>query len=106
MKARYHTDDIVSLAFTHDRKQVATGQVGSEPWIFVWDSHTAQLQRTMRAPKGSRSICALAFSKDMRFLAAADMSDDHYIHIFDLTQEKKNKCVKIFSQKSDRRKIF
>jgi len=73
---------------------------------------------TMQAPSGSRSISALAFSSNKRFLAAADMSDDHSIHVFDLQQKqhsdkksgKKSKrdflSAKVFTQKSDRRQIF
>lgn len=62
---------------------------------------------TIQAPKGSRSICALAFSASKRFLAAADMSDNHFIHVYDLTQtDKKNLCVRVFCEKSDRNRVL
>ena len=62
----------------------------------------------MTLPKGSRSVSALAISPDGKYLAAADMSDDHYVHLFDLTQRdpKKNRCVLLASMKKDRKKIF
>ena len=61
----------------------------------------------MTLPKGSRSVSAIAWSSDARYIAAADMSDDHNIHVFDTqTLDKKNKATKIATQKSDRNKIF
>lgn len=75
--------------------------------IFIWDSETAERISLMTLPKGSRSVSALAFSKDGKYLAAADMSDDHNVHLFDLTQkDKKNKCVHLTSVKKDRKKVF
>ena len=75
--------------------------------IFVWDTENAERQNFMTLPKGSRSVSALAWSSDGRYIAAADMSDDHNIHVFDTqTLDKKNKATKIATQKSDRNKIF
>ena len=72
--------------------------------IFVWDAVTAQRLEIMTLPKGSRSVSALAISPDGKYLAAADMSDDHYVHLFDLTQRdpKKGKCMHLGSKKKDR----
>ena len=80
-----HSDDIVALAISSDRQRVATGQVGLEPMIFIWDANTAERIDMMTMPKGSRSVSALAFSHDGKYLSAADMSDDHCVHLFDLT---------------------
>ena len=76
--------------------------------IFIWDANTAERIDMMTLPKGSRSVSALAFSHDGKYLSAADMSDDHCVHLFDLTQKdpKKNKCIHLGSQKKDRQKIF
>ena len=62
----------------------------------------------MTLPKGSRSVSALAMSPDGKYLAAADMSDDHKVHLFDLSQRdpKRNKCVHLGDAKKDRQKIF
>ena len=70
--------------------------------IFVWDAITAQREEMMALPKGSRSVSALAFSPDGKYLAAADMSDDHNVHLFDLTQRdpKKGRCVHLKSVKT------
>lgn len=36
-----HTDDIMCLTMDSSKKLVATGQVGTSPYIFIWDSVTA-----------------------------------------------------------------
>ena len=75
--------------------------------IFIWDAETAERIDMMTLPKGSRSVSALGFSKGEQFIAAADMSDDHNVHLFDLTQkDKKGKCVHLAAVKKDRKKIF
>ena len=73
----------MALCMTSDRKLVATGQVGLEPMLFIWDAETAERVSLMTLPKGSRSVSALAFSPDGKYLAAADMSDAHAVHVFD-----------------------
>ena len=85
-----------------------TGQVGLEPMIFVWDAETAERVNLMTLPKGCRSVSAIAFSPDSRYIAAADMSDDHAIHVFDTqaAPDKKGKIAKLYTQKSDRQKVF
>lgn len=64
---------------------MATGSRGSCPMIFVWDAETAERKHFMRMVKGSRDVSALAFSPDSKMIAAADMHDNHRIHVFDLT---------------------
>lgn len=36
--AKGHTDDIMSLGLSPDRKLVVTGSLGAKPLILVWDS--------------------------------------------------------------------
>ena len=75
--------------------------------IFIWNAETAERVELMTLPKGCRSVSAIAFSSDSRYVAAADMSDDHAIHVFDLNnKDKKGKCTKIHTAKADRNKVF
>ena len=37
-----HSDDITALAIAPDRNTIATGEVGKNPKICVWDSGTMQ----------------------------------------------------------------
>jgi hypothetical protein len=44
----------------------------------------------MQLPRGGRSISAIAVSENKQYIYAADMSDNHEVHIFDiLTLDKK-----------------
>ena len=76
--------------------------------IFIWDAETAERIEMMTLPKGSHSVSALGFSADGKYISAADMSDDHNVHLFDITQRdpRKNKCVHLGAVKKDRKKIF
>ena len=78
-----HTDDIMCLAIDPQRNLVATGQVGHSPIIFIWDANTAVKKGTYRLPKGTKSVTAIAFNKDSRFIATADFSNDHNIYVHD-----------------------
>lgn len=40
----FHNDDITCLKISNDRTLVASGQVGSEPWVFVWSSVDGSLK--------------------------------------------------------------
>ena len=82
---KFHSDDIHSLAVSSDRKLVCTGQVGYMPTIMVWNSLTAEHVKGFKLPKGSRSVTAVGFSYDMKYIAAADLHDNHNVNVFDVT---------------------
>jgi WD40 repeat protein len=33
-----HNDDVSAIAFSSDKKLIATGEMGAKPTIYVWDS--------------------------------------------------------------------
>ena len=75
--------------------------------VFIWDAVTAERKAMMTLPKGSRSVSAIGLSADGKYLSCADMSDDHKVHLFDLSQlDKKGKCVRLCDAKANRQKIF
>ena len=43
-----HTDDVLCLAISPDRKLVATGQLGTKPSIIIWDAETCATKRVLR----------------------------------------------------------
>lgn len=53
-----HSDDIVSLTVAPDGQTVATGQVGRDPTILVWDSTTLKVLAVLRAT-AQRAITSL-----------------------------------------------
>lgn len=96
-----HTDDILALAITNDRKTVVTGQVGSAPVLFTWDAQTCQMIRRFQLPKGSRGVNAVAFSGDGSLIACVDLANDHNVHVFETATGQA-----VFKQAGDTNKIF
>ena len=43
-----HTDDITALSMSADRKWVCSGQVGSAPSAFVWNSVTGEKKQRFK----------------------------------------------------------
>jgi microtubule-associated protein-like 6 len=56
-----HTDDILCLALHPAHDYVATGQIGRDPAVHIWDAATME---TLSILKGehSRGVCAVGFS--------------------------------------------
>ncbi|KAH0502383.1 Echinoderm microtubule-associated protein-like 5 [Microtus ochrogaster] len=71
---RGHSDDIISLALHPERVLVATGQVGKEPYICVWDSYTVQTVSVLKDVH-THGIACLAFDLDGQIF---DISWDLY----------------------------
>lgn len=78
-----HTDDITALRISSDRNSVVSGQVGSSPAAFMWDSITGEKKQRFKLPKGSRGIDAIALSKDGKYVAMVDRHDDHNVYVFE-----------------------
>lgn len=49
----------------------------------MWESNSAVKLGTYRLPKGMRSITAISFNKDAKYIACADFSNDHNIYVHD-----------------------
>ncbi|XP_016101621.1 echinoderm microtubule-associated protein-like 5 [Sinocyclocheilus grahami] len=71
-----HNDDIISLALHPERVLVATGQVGKEPYICVWDSYTVQTVSILK-DMHTHGISCLAFDLDGQ-VSIFDISWDLY----------------------------
>ena len=72
-----HTDDIIALAANRSSRYenvIATGQVGAEPSINVWESTTLQ---TLSIMKGfhKKAVCAVEFSADGKRLLSLDVNE-------------------------------
>jgi WD40 repeat protein len=76
-----HDDDILCLAVCSNARYCATGQVGPEPLICVWDTETMKVLAKIkgRLSLGIKNIC---FSKDDEYIAASGMDANHSIAIF------------------------
>ena len=65
-KQRYysaHTDDILCLSIHPKKGLVATGQIGREPTVHVWDTETMETVSVLQG-QHSRGVCAVDFSSE------------------------------------------
>ena len=95
-----HTDDILALSLHPIRNFVATGQIGRDPPIHVWDIET---MKTLSILKGEheRGICSLSFSSDGKKLASVGLDDNHCICVWDW-----RKGEKLATTRGNKEKIF
>ncbi|XP_048842779.1 echinoderm microtubule-associated protein-like 6 isoform X2 [Brienomyrus brachyistius] len=77
-----HNDDIISLALHPDRVQVATGQVGKDPFICVWDSHTVQTLSILKDVH-THGVACLAFDSDGQRLASVGLDAKNTVCVWD-----------------------
>jgi len=60
-KGRFgHPDDVRSLFLSKDKTTCLTGSSGREPYLFTWDTTTAEQKELICLPRGCRSVSALA----------------------------------------------
>ena len=91
-----HDDDVLGLA-VHPNRFVATGQVGRDATINVYQIKDTkfgkvpetQLLKTLKVPRGSNGINGLAFNKDADLLFAFTRGDpNNEVLIYDWQNEK------------------
>ncbi|KAL5008221.1 hypothetical protein ScPMuIL_013802 [Solemya velum] len=83
-----HTDDILCLCIHPLKDFLATGQVGRDPTIHVWDCDTL---KTISILKGQhqRGVCAVDFSSDGKKLVSVGLDDNHCIVVWDWRKGEK-----------------
>ncbi|KAG7466406.1 hypothetical protein MATL_G00164500 [Megalops atlanticus] len=82
-----HNDDIISLALHPERVLVATGQVGKEPYICVWDSYTVQTVSILKDVH-THGIACLAFDLDGQCLVSVGLDSKNTICVWDWRRGK------------------
>ncbi|XP_008295351.1 echinoderm microtubule-associated protein-like 6 [Stegastes partitus] len=93
-----HNDDIISLALHPERSLVATGQVGKDPYVCVWDSFTVQTVSLLRDGH-THGIACLAFSADGQRLASVGLDAKNTVCIWEW---KRGKVLATATGHSDR----
>ncbi|KAK7903892.1 hypothetical protein WMY93_016499 [Mugilogobius chulae] len=95
-----HNDDILCLAIHPLKDFVATGQVGRDSSIHIWDTETL---KALSVLKGFHQIgvCALDFSADGKRLASVGLDDNHTIVLWDW-----RKGEKLSAMRGSKDKIF
>ncbi|KAI8515156.1 Echinoderm microtubule-associated protein-like 5 [Branchiostoma belcheri] len=77
-----HTDDIISMVKHPQNDVFATGQVGKDPAIHVWDGNDLSTLITLQG-QHQRGVTALDFSGDGELLASVGLDNDHTIVLWD-----------------------
>uniref|UniRef100_A0A8C4R0F2 EML-like first beta-propeller domain-containing protein n=1 Tax=Eptatretus burgeri TaxID=7764 RepID=A0A8C4R0F2_EPTBU len=77
-----HTDDIISLALHPDRILVATGQVGREPVVCVWDSYSLQTTSIMKDGH-THGVACLAFDITGELLVSVGLDARNSLCVWD-----------------------
>ena len=77
-----HDDDVTCLALDSSRDYVATGQVGREAWVCVWQASSMQ-ELARLSHVGVRGVAAVGFSASGRLLASVGLDDAHTVHVWD-----------------------
>uniref|UniRef100_UPI003AAE605C echinoderm microtubule-associated protein-like 6 n=1 Tax=Centroberyx gerrardi TaxID=166262 RepID=UPI003AAE605C len=77
-----HDDDILSLTVHPLKDYVASGQVGRDPAIHVWDIQTLKCLSLLKGHH-SRGVCALEFTVDGKSLVSVGIDECHSIVIWD-----------------------
>ncbi|XP_045150033.1 echinoderm microtubule-associated protein-like 6 [Echinops telfairi] len=83
-----HDDDILCLTIHPVKDCVATGQVGRDAAIHVWDTQTLKCLSLLKG-QHQRGVCALDFSADGRCLASVGVDDGHSIVLWDWKRGEK-----------------
>lgn len=94
-----HTDDILCLNLNEDRTLVASGQIGHKPFIYIWDSETAEMKTRARLDPGSRGVTSITFSPDSKSVACIDGTDDHNLCLFHVASGKQYFKIKTGKEK-------
>ncbi|KAB1277577.1 Echinoderm microtubule-associated protein-like 5 [Camelus dromedarius] len=83
-----HDDDILCLTIHPLKDYVATGQVGRDPSIHIWDTETI---KPLSVLKGYHQygVCAVDFSADGKRLASVGIDDSHTIVLWDWKKGEK-----------------
>ena len=88
-EANGHSDDITALAIHPDRKTIATGEVGKNPKIIVWNSDDMSVIKDFRQGRDSRAVTTLAFNTKGDLLASAGYDNDHTVRVWNWSSGSK-----------------
>eukprot|EP01135_Chromosphaera_perkinsii_P001223 Nk52_evm22s162 gene=Nk52_evmTU22s162 len=73
-----HDDDLISLSLHPEGKLIATGQVGDEPFICVWDSESLETKSLLKGVHSS-GISSLGFSGDGEKIVSVGLEEHYHI---------------------------
>ena len=83
--AKGHSDDITALAIHPNKDTIATGEVGANPKVCIWSASNPERgpSAEFKLGRGRRGVSCLGFSHDGKYVAVADLHNDHYVSVWD-----------------------
>ena len=95
-----HTDDIICLTVNEHPKYknvVATGQIGAQPEVNVWDAST---KTTLSVLKGfhTKGVCYADFSCSGKLLLTVGIDDNHSVAVWRWQDGEFTKFVSSYTQ--------
>ena len=94
ISAIQHNNKITCLAVSHDKKLVATGQLGRYPCIYIWNPNTCLLSKYSSVIRlGEKKyfpieIFCMAFSIDSKLIAISDNSEENRVYVYTVDDHK------------------
>lgn len=82
-----HIDDVTAIAFHPNQRLVATGELGPNPIIALWDAIT-MIESVPVKSKLKKGIQQISFSPSGNVFVAVAIDVDHSIGIFDTNTGK------------------
>lgn len=81
-KADGHTDDITCLAVSSDKKLVATGSLGKQPLLLIWDISTLSVKARIKLPRNTLAVSSVKFSRDDQYIFCTDRSTNANVYCY------------------------
>lgn len=81
-----HTDDVLTVAVHPDGVHIATGQIGKDPIIHVWNAEAMEPVASLRGVV-KRAVAGLSFSPDGSRLAAVGRDEYNSVSVYDWKNE-------------------
>ncbi|GMI41609.1 hypothetical protein TrCOL_g10410, partial [Triparma columacea] len=101
-----HDDDVISFAMSPDRTFMATGQMGKDPCVKVWDSESCLLLATLKSKEWKRGVTTLCFNSDGSKLCGSGNDDDHSLVLWHDKGGRWSKPEEVASGKGDKGKVL
>lgn len=89
-----HDDDVLCLDFSPSTRLVASGQIGKQPELHVWNVDRPGAPPVVTFKDHSRAIVAVNFTPDGSKLASIGLDDDHMLIVYDLRSNTKLAAAK------------
>lgn len=83
-----HTDDIISLGVSPDRKWAVTGSLGAQPDILLWNVDTMEVKGRTKLGRNTRAVSTVRFSKNGKYFFCSDKHNDSNVYCFDVETMK------------------